>query len=135
MSTIKAGHYYAAAYNGNNGDLILGVVRSVRTTGHVVLDNLLSGTTSTKKTEVLQRRNKRISKKQADELLKLFNKTHDKQKVRAAAVGVAKVREKKETKPSLKEAIKMVEQLKKRAGHLLRDADELLKNLEKMDGK
>jgi len=83
--TIKAGQYYATQYNGDNGDLIVGKVKSVRTTGKVLLENLLSGKISTKKADVLRRRNKRITKAQADELVGLYEQ-NSKAEVRALAV-------------------------------------------------
>ena len=69
LQPIKAGHFYAAKYHGNNGDLIVGKVKSVRVTGEVVLINLLSDKIATKKVDVLRARNKRISASQADRLL------------------------------------------------------------------
>ena len=79
------GHFYAAAYNGDNGDLILGRVESVRTSGHIVLTNLLTGGTSTKKADVLRRRNKRISKSQAQKIAAIF-KAKGRAEARKAAV-------------------------------------------------
>jgi len=83
--TIKAGQYYAAKYQGDNGDLIVGKVKSVRTTGEVILENLLSGKIATKKVSVLQVRNKRITKAQAAELVDLYEQ-NSKAEVRALAV-------------------------------------------------
>jgi len=98
---IKAGQYFAAAYNGNNGDLILGRVQSVRVNGSVILDNLLTGNTSTKKTKVLRRRNKRISKKEADRLLALHKGGATRQDVRKAAVETPAVGAKKPPQQTL----------------------------------
>lgn len=67
-----ARQYYAAKYNGSNGDLIVGRVKSVRSNGDVILTNLLTGnrsTKATKATKILLHRNHRITKKQADELV------------------------------------------------------------------
>jgi hypothetical protein len=69
---VKAGQYYAAAYNGDNGDLIVGLVKSVRRNGEVILKNLLSGKNSTKSISVLLRRNKRITKAQAAQILGVY---------------------------------------------------------------
>jgi hypothetical protein len=69
---VRTGQYYAAAYNGNNGDLIIGKVTSVRANGLVILKNLLSNRPSTKKIEVLLRRNKRVSKASAHRILEDF---------------------------------------------------------------
>jgi dCMP deaminase len=83
---FKKGQYYAAKYNGDNGDLIIGRIKSVRTCAEVILVNLLTGNTSTKKTSVLTVRNKRVSKANADKLVALFKKTGDKAAVRRMAV-------------------------------------------------
>jgi len=83
---FKVGQYYAARHNGNNGDLIVGVVVSVRKKGDVILTNLLNDNRSVKRADVLRLRNKRISKAQADELVALFESTQDKAAVRAKAV-------------------------------------------------
>lgn len=83
---LKSGQFWAAKYEGNNGDLIVGRVVSVRTVGLVLIDNLITGKTSTKKASVLKRRNKRISKLQADQLVALYRRTKDRQLARTAAV-------------------------------------------------
>lgn len=92
----KAGHYCATAFHGDNGDLIVGYVESIRVSrkrsdgstkkGRVVCRNLLTGHTSTKEMSVISTRNKRITKKQAQELVDLWNKTNHKVSVRKAAV-------------------------------------------------
>jgi len=88
-SGIKAGQHYAAAYNGKNGDLIIGRVKSVRVQGEVVLTNLLNGHTSTKKSDVLLVRNRRVTKAQAEEIVKfyrsIYKATKSKDKARQAA--------------------------------------------------
>jgi hypothetical protein len=71
---VKARQYWAVRHNGDNGDLILGRVKSVRTTGEVVLTNLLTGKLSTKKINVLLVRNKRIKKEQADVILDIYQR-------------------------------------------------------------
>jgi hypothetical protein len=83
---LKAGQYYAAKYNGDNGDLIIGKIESVRTNGVVLLTNLLTHTRSTKNASVLTKRNVRVSKSQTDELILLFKETGDRAKVRVRAV-------------------------------------------------
>lgn len=85
-STFKKGQYYAAKYDGINGDLLLGQIKSVRSDGEILLTNLLTGNLSTKKAEVLAQRNKRIKKKQADEMLALWEKTRSKKQVRDFAL-------------------------------------------------
>jgi heme exporter protein D len=88
-SAFKAGQYYAVRCNGNNGDLIVGRVVSVLAIGHVVLHNLLSNKTSTKKEHVLRQRNKRISKAQALGLQEIYRRTGSKAKTRERAVKMA----------------------------------------------
>ena len=83
---LRAGQFYAAKYEGKNGDLIVGKIESVRNKGSVVLVNMLSGSTSTKKAKVLRTRNKRISKRAAEKIVKVFNDTKDKQAARDQAV-------------------------------------------------
>lgn len=77
------GWFYAAKYNGSNGDLVLGRVRSVRTDGEVILTNLLTGNRAVKGTEILLKRNHKITKKEADALQALYNRTKDKTVARA----------------------------------------------------
>ena len=84
-SDIKKGHYWAVKVRGTGGDLILGRVQSYRK-GAVVLDNLLSGGLSNKREHVLRQRNKRITKKEADKILKLHKAGASKKDVREAAV-------------------------------------------------
>lgn len=85
-SAFKKGQFYAAKHKGNNGDLIVGEVKSVRKNGDVILTNLLTGNRSVKGADILRKRNKRISKSQADELLAIYEQTDDKQHVREMAV-------------------------------------------------
>jgi hypothetical protein len=82
---VVKGQFYAAKYKGSGGDLILGQVQSVRTSGHIVSTNLLNGKTSTKKIEVFLRRNKRISKSQANKISAAF-KRGGKEEARKAAI-------------------------------------------------
>jgi hypothetical protein len=84
---VKAGHYYAAKYHGDNGDLIVGRVESVRSSGVVILTNLISGNRSTKDIDVLSKRNVRVSKTEADEILDVF-KTKGKASARELAVKI-----------------------------------------------
>jgi hypothetical protein len=64
--TWKQGQYVACKYNGSsNGDLIVGRVHSVRKTGHIILQNLLTKTIATKLTRVVAQRNFLISRKDA----------------------------------------------------------------------
>jgi hypothetical protein len=78
VSPYKAGHYYAAKYNlakgKTNGDLIVGVVKSVRANGDVILTNLLNGRRSVKDEEKSMKRNKRVRKDQADKIVEIFKR-------------------------------------------------------------
>lgn len=58
----RAGQYVIVKFNGKNGDLIVGHIKSVRRSGEVVLINLLTNKISTKKAEVLEIRNLVVSK-------------------------------------------------------------------------
>lgn len=80
------GQYYAAKYRGKNGDLILGRIESVRQNGDVILENLLTGSRSTKHIDILRRRNKRVSKAEVDHVLDVWETTGSKSKTREAAV-------------------------------------------------
>ena len=83
---IRSGQYWAAKYNGRNGDLIIGRVKSVRTTGEVVLVNLLTASIATKSVNVLRRRNCKVSKADACEIQAVYSQTGDRQAARAKAV-------------------------------------------------
>jgi hypothetical protein len=72
-------------YNGDNGDLIVGRIESVRKNGDVILTNLLSGNKSVKKASVLSARNCVVIKKNADAVVKCA-KEHGTQKARELAV-------------------------------------------------
>lgn len=95
QNSFQKGQHYAAKYKGTGGDLILGQVESVRTSGHIVLTNLLTGATATKKAEVLKRRNKRISKSQAQKILAAFKKG-GKEAARKTAIAAPEFRGKNE---------------------------------------
>jgi hypothetical protein len=91
QSPFQKGHYYAAKYRGTGGDLILGEVQSVRTSGHIVLTNLLSGKTATKKADVLKCRNKRVSKAQAKKILSAYARGGN-EEARKAAIAAPEFR-------------------------------------------
>jgi hypothetical protein len=70
VSEFKKGQYVACRHNGTgNGDLIVGRIQSVRSSGHVICQNLLTGVTSTKLARVLRKRNFLVSKKEAYSIL------------------------------------------------------------------
>lgn len=81
----SARQYFAAKFNGSNGDLIVGQVKSVRSNGDVILTNLLTGNRSTKATKILLQRNHKVTKKESLEILALYNSIKDKTKARAKA--------------------------------------------------
>jgi hypothetical protein len=118
---FKAGHYYAAAYNGDNGDLIVGRVRSVRTTGEVLLTNMITGKISTKSADVLGSRNKRITKTQAWELAE-YAEHHSKAEVRKLAVSMLAFGERPAVPDSLpppSDLEKALKSLLKISGHMI----------------
>lgn len=91
---IEGGQYWAVKVRGTGGDLVLGLVKSVRHTkdkDFIVSENLLTGKVSTKQASVLLQRNKRISKRQADKILKLHRSGATKAEVREAAIAAPEV--------------------------------------------
>lgn len=70
---IKKEQHWVAKTRGDNGDLVVGCVKSVRTSGEVILTNLLTGNISTKKSSVLLTRNKYVTKTQALKVVKVYN--------------------------------------------------------------
>ena len=87
---FKKGQHVVCKYQGKGGDLIVGVVDSVRTNGDVILINLLSGAKSTKKASVLAKRNKVVPKAVAIQVLK---SSKDKSVIRQNAIAAAKAAE------------------------------------------
>jgi len=85
---LRKDQYVAAKYHGDNGDLVVGRVKSFRAGGEVTIENLLSGVTSTKKATVLASRNKVVPKREAMKLVDWFKKTGDKKEVRRRAVAI-----------------------------------------------
>lgn len=88
---FQKGQYYAAKYKGTGGDLIIGEVQSVRTSGHIVLTNMLTNQTATKKADVLKRRNKRVSKTQAKKIVAAYVKG-GKEEARKTAIAAPEFR-------------------------------------------
>lgn len=95
-SPFKKGHYYVARYKGNNGDLIVGRIKSVRSNGEIVLVNLLTEKNSVKKAEVLRRRNKRVTMGHAVAVVDIYRQTGSRAKAKAHAIGLPEVGKKKE---------------------------------------
>jgi len=88
---VIKGQYYAAKYKGSGGDLTIGQVQSVRSSGHIVSTNLLNGRTSTKHIDVFLQRNKRVSKSQAKKIISAFKKS-GKEAARKAAIAAPRYR-------------------------------------------
>lgn len=97
MRHVRAGDYVLCRQRGMGGDLIVGLVRSVRRMGKVpelniiATTNLLTGNTSYKELKVLCQRNIIVSKKQALEVVAVFERTRDKKQTREAAVRIVDV--------------------------------------------
>jgi len=87
---FKKGQHVVCKYQGEGGDLIVGVVDSVRTNGDVILINLLSGAKSTKKASVLAKRNKVVPKAVA---IQVLTSSKDKSVIRQNAIAAAKAAE------------------------------------------
>lgn len=73
-SSYRKGQYIACKYQGTgNGDLIVGRIDSVRTNGHIVGVNLLTGKAFAKAASTVGDRNVVISKSQADEIVAAYD--------------------------------------------------------------
>jgi len=89
--TIRKGAYFVCNYrvlNGDNGDVIVGKITSVRTNGLMTLERLPSGITGHKQLSDFRTRNTVVSKKQALEVVAVYNKL-GKRAAREAAVKLA----------------------------------------------
>lgn len=73
-STLRKGQYLICKYRGENGDLILGQITSVRSIGEVLIRDLLNDrvTPSVKKIEIVASRNIVCPKKVADSLVREY---------------------------------------------------------------
>lgn len=56
-SKFRKGMHVIAKYEGDNGDLIVGRIESVRTNGDIIGENLLTGARFTKHSSILEKRN------------------------------------------------------------------------------
>jgi hypothetical protein len=92
---LAAGMWVHCKYRGKNGDLIVGQVRSVRTTGDVIGINALTGNKFRKEMTALLKRNDRCSKKVAMEIVAAFNKNSSEQEARECSVAHYERRSKK----------------------------------------
>jgi len=78
VSPIRKGQYWAVKVDGNkNGDLIIGVVKSTRLNGDVILHNLFyeegdKKGRSVKADYVLLKRNKLVSKQSAENIVQVY---------------------------------------------------------------
>lgn len=88
MPQYRKDQYVICKYNGDNGDLIVGRIESVRTNGLVNLTNLLTGKVATKKSSVLTRRNLVVKKAVADTIVRI-ERVDGKARARSAAATVA----------------------------------------------
>jgi hypothetical protein len=76
VNPLRKGDYVVCRFNGSrNGDLIVGVVESVRSHGRIVLKNLLTEKPSLKRVDVLLRRNAVVPKRVAVQIATNF-KSH-----------------------------------------------------------
>ena len=97
---LAKGWYVACKYKGENGDLVLGKVLSVRrrSTGDVQVENLITGKKTFKKYKVLMNRNKRLEKKQVAALLEVWDRTKSDAKTKKAAIEMEEFRGRKHKK-------------------------------------
>ncbi len=93
MRSFKKGQYVLCRYHGaQNGDLIVGRVKSVRATGEVILDDLLSdtGKPRVKQANILAKRNVIAGKRDADRVIHEYHDTfQNRAKARICAVSIA----------------------------------------------
>jgi hypothetical protein len=66
---IRKGQHWVARFAGDNGDLVVGCVESVRANGSVVLRNMLTNSVSTKDRDVLIARNKYVNRFNAESVV------------------------------------------------------------------
>jgi len=70
--TLRKDRYVICKYEGDNGDLIVGKIASVRSNGDIVLVNLLSGQRAVKHVDILAKRNIVVFKVIAEKVIKAF---------------------------------------------------------------
>lgn len=91
---FKKGKYVVCKYQGKNGDVIVGSVESVRSNGHVLLKDLLTGGTRTKRIDVLTSRNRVVPKRLALSIVEEYQASEktsaDKALARKKAADLAK---------------------------------------------
>lgn len=82
---LRRGQWFICKFKGDNGDLIVGCVESVRTKGVILLTNPLIKGSSKKFASVLSTRNLRVRKSVADKVVAMY-KLRGKRAARALAV-------------------------------------------------
>jgi len=95
---FKKGQHVVCKYHGDNGDLVVGRIESVRSSGEIVLYNLVTGGRSLKSASVLGLRNVVVPKVKAVALLKYAN---NKKELRERAVALADNERRNPTKGSV----------------------------------
>ena len=110
---MKKGQYYAARFHGQNGDLVVGRIESVRKNGDIILTNMLTGNRSVKKATVLSHRNHQVTKTEADQIAS--KPTHAAARLQAVKLYVAKSGDKKHR-------LKRTEKLRKRLDALVQES-------------
>lgn len=88
-SKYRKGMHLIAKYEGDNGDLVVGRIESVRTNGDIIGTNLLTGSRFTKSTHVINKRNVTCSKAIAVAILEASGS--DKKLARQEAVTFARL--------------------------------------------
>jgi hypothetical protein len=101
----RKGYYVVCKYKGDrNGDLIVGIIDSVRSNGKVICTNLLTGSPSTKDIKVFMKRNIIVPKRRALSVVELFKSTGDRTQARDMAVALACKQQEAQATPT-KEAV------------------------------
>lgn len=86
---LASGNYVVCRYLGSSGDVITGKVLKIRA-GKAHIKNLLTGTTSIRAVEIVERRNIVVPRNKATAIRNTFLKKKDKKAAKKMAVAVAK---------------------------------------------
>ena len=86
---LRKDQHVLCKYNGDNGDLIVGRIESVRKSGDIILTNLLTGGRSVKEYKTLIALNVVVDKRYAEKVA-AFGKDHDLKDTRSFAVSIVR---------------------------------------------
>lgn len=72
---LHKGSYVLCKYRGDNGDMVAGVVESVRSNGDIICKSLFADTKHTKSVEVFNQRNILVRKRDAERVVEVYEKS------------------------------------------------------------